>query len=49
MFNIFNKDDRESKQQSYGHYCNKCRQLDIEPVSYCDFSLDFWEIFRKNN
>lgn len=40
--------DKYIKQKCYGHYCNYCRQHNIKPVIYKDFSLEMWDEIRFN-
>lgn len=46
-YSIQKQEDKALKQQCYGYYCNKCKKLNISPVSYTNFSLELWDILRK--
>ena len=29
-------------QQYYSNYCNMCKQLNIKPVLYCNFTMEIY-------
>lgn len=49
MYKIFEmkQEDKINRQKCYGHYCNKCRIINIIPIPFYDFTIDFWDKFRK--
>lgn len=38
---------REVTQNSYGAYCNICRELKIEPAAYYNFTFELFDEVKK--
>jgi hypothetical protein len=41
-------DARAYKQNKYGHYCKKCRELGIKEVPYHQFEIEMLDQLKQN-
>lgn len=40
-------EDKIVTQEKYGHYCNICREIKIEPVAYHKFDVKLFDEVKK--